>query len=222
MTNTTKILKELETTRARLKAVEAEKERMMQEWDIMPISEKLSLPYELRLMRKIEESEKQAKTEKIKIAILNNNYKIAFFAEILPAIIGTLEKYQGKAYGEKTRNKIRDELLHLTQCNIYFLAEEINIHKADNKGYNTPFRLTAYTKNRARILNESNKINAIPAESLRLYDVSEYIEDIPAALATMEELKARAVALAEELRKTCEEYNRFAVAGIDELNFRKL
>ena len=222
MTKTTKILKELETTRAQLKAVEAEKERMMQEWNKLPISEKLNLPYELRLMRKIQEAEKQANTEQVKIAILNNNYKIAFFAEILPAIIAVLEKYRGKAYGEKTRKKIREELLQITQCNIYFSAEEINIYKADNKGYNTPFHLTAYTKNRARILNESNKINAIPAESLRLYDVSEYIEDIPAALATMEELKARAAALAEELKQTCKEYNRFAAGGIDELDFRKL
>lgn len=45
----------------------------------------------------------------IQVAILKENAKAAIVAEYLPKIAEILKKYNGKRYGEKTREKVREE-----------------------------------------------------------------------------------------------------------------
>lgn len=60
-----------------------------------------------------EEKEKALSAEipllQIQIAILKENAKAAIVAEYLPKIAEILKKYNGKRYGEKTRDKVREE-----------------------------------------------------------------------------------------------------------------
>lgn len=65
----------------------------------------------------------QASTKKqnlqITIKILKNNAKIALFNEVLPVALEILTKYENKPYGEKTRQKINDEVKEKTKCLFY-------------------------------------------------------------------------------------------------------
>ena len=42
--------------------------------------------------------------------ILKDNYRIAFFTETMPALLQILQKYEGKRYGSKTKEKLYQEV----------------------------------------------------------------------------------------------------------------
>lgn len=51
--------------------------------------------------------------------ILKNNYNNRLAAEVLPALVEVLKKYNGKKYGEKTREKMGEEFKAMTGCRFY-------------------------------------------------------------------------------------------------------
>ena len=143
-----------------------------------------------------------------------HNYRIALFEEIAPAIVETLTKYNGKAYGPKTREKIRNEISVKTGCHFYIqersYCSEIHISN-DVLFYSNALDIETWTDddagNRKRWeLLPGNKINAPALENLKIYN-SEYIDD-PAGRAR--ELKAAYENILEkkdELEKSCNAYN---------------
>lgn len=151
----------------------------------------------------------------ITIKMLRNNAKRALFVETVPVIIATLEKYKNKPYGEKTRDKISDEIKTATGCRCYiknsYGDSEINIYPAI---YSHEIKI--YTKD-FKILNNENKIQVPTAENLKLYYINEYIENIPAAIKTMKSAYKKAVEKQKELEKICDEFNHYAVDGIDRI-----
>ena len=133
-----------------------------------------------------------------KIIILKNNYRIILFDDAAPHVVAVLKKYNGKSYGPKTREKIRDEIKAAAGVNFYINSRtwcdeiiisddylkysgqlEINI-KADENG------------DRARLLID-NKINAPEAEQLTMYynifvnDPAERVQELKKAYAAARE-----------------------------------
>lgn len=152
---------------------------------------------------------------KITIKMLINNAKRVLFAETVPAIIETLNKYNNKPYGEKTRDKISEEIKMLTGCRCYiknsYSDSEINIYPSlYNNG------ITIYTKD-FKILNNENKIQVPTADQLKLYYINEYIENIPAAIKAMKKAYKKAVEKQKELETICNEFNFYAVDGIERI-----
>lgn len=151
----------------------------------------------------------------ITIKMLKNNAKRALYVETIPAIIETLEKYNNKPYGEKTRDKISDEIKTITGCRCYvrnsYSDSEITIYPA---AYGYDIKL--YTKD-IKILNSENKIQAPTAEQIKLYYIHDYIENIPAAIKAMKKAYKKAVEKQKELETICNEFNSYAVDGIERI-----
>jgi len=103
----------------------------------------------------------------IEARILKENAKAALFAEAYPVILKAFEKYDGKQYGEKTADKIREEVhaagfgfyfsghLHNDTINIYELRDGLKNHVCEE--------CTAHGKYSAEtwpeFITNDNKIN---------------------------------------------------------------
>ena len=160
-----------------------------------------------------------------KIKILKNNYRIALFDETIPAVVTVLKKYNGKSYGPKTREKIRDEIKAAAGVNFYINSRtwcdeiiisdeflrysaqlEINI-TADENG------------DRPRLLND-NKINAPEAEQLTMY-YNTFIDDPAERVQELKKAYNAACAAQRQLEKLCNEYNNLTVFGLDHIYAEK-
>lgn len=166
------------------------------------------------------------RTLSLGLRLLQNNARVALYHEVMPAVIEVLERYKGKPYGDKTRAKIADELYQRTGARVYFSTKWGDVDEVticpDTHGNTYLLTVgTAYDSEKREHLRifDGNRLQPLPLESFRLcYVKSEYIEDIPAAIASMQTLHARAVALKRELRAVCSEFNGYAVEGIDSLD----
>lgn len=210
------ILKDIEKTKKALKAAQQKENEM---------TEKIYNAPDFMTKKEIkkEYSDELTKiTEKtidlsITIKLLKNNAKIALFNDTVPAIIETLEKYNNKPYGEKTRDKISEEIKTLTGCRCYistrYTNSEINIYPTEYGN-----EITAGTTDGTKILNADNKIQPIKAEDLKLYFINNnYFDDIPAAIKAMKKAYKKAVEKQKELETICNEFNFYAVDGIDRI-----
>ena len=167
------------------------------------------------------EAAKNTRFLRMTVKLLQNNARIALYNETLPVILNVLAKYKGKAYGEKTRVKIMQEIKAVTGHRVYistrYSQDEINIYP-DIRGntYSITCGLKPDYANREtnRILID-NKIQAVNAENFSLwYCGSNYVEDIPGAITEMIELHDKAVAIQKELETVCSAFNHIAVQGI--------
>ena len=155
----------------------------------------------------------------ITIKILKNNARVALFNEITPVIIEMLKKYAGKPYGEKTRDKISDEIKSATGCRCYiserWSTQEINIY-SDIRGYDITI---GYRGNSDAKILIDNKIQAPPeTEQMQLYYIKNvYFENIPAAIKETKKAYQKAVEKQKELEKICNDFNYYAVEGIERI-----
>lgn len=208
------ILKDIEKTKKALTAAEQKEKNLIDRIYSAPdLLTKRAIKNDLNA-EMIKTSEK-AQDLKITLKMLTNNAKRALFVETVPAIIETLEKHKNKPYGEKTRDRISDEIKTATGCRCYiknsYSDSEINIYPAI---YNHEIKI--YTRD-FKILNADNKIQVPTAENLKLYYVNEYIENIPAAIKAMKSAYKKAVEKQKELETICNEFNFYAVEGIDRI-----
>lgn len=135
----------------------------------------------------IEENEKNDNA-KLRIALLKDNAAQAFFAENITIICDIWNKYVGKSYGEKTRDKINLELKSVIGYAVYI---DNNYNDANIRVYfpwdNDPasfnkleFIRTGSISDTMPALSSSNKILEINPKRFRVYNCGEYIENINA------------------------------------------
>lgn len=114
--------------------------------------------------------------------ILCENARHELAALVIPALVEILLKYSGKPYGEKTKQKISDEMRERTGCRVHITrsygSAAANVWPVDipdkigyrglelNAGYNTGY-----------ILDEENKIREVPADALKISYISAYVEN---------------------------------------------
>lgn len=99
--------------------------------------------------------------------ILQANARAALINEATPVILKACEKYNGKPYGEKTRDKIREEV-RAAGYSFYFEGYEdyrIIVYELNKEGYKTPAmtEATATANDEAghldRFITKENKLN---------------------------------------------------------------
>lgn len=152
--------------------------------------------------------------------ILKNNYNNRLAAEVLPALVEILKKYNGKKYGEKTREKMGEEFKTMTGCGLYlerytFSQKCNNAHIYEMRdGYRHGEEIAFFT-NSNNIISEDNFIQAQPAEAFRLYDYSEYIENPAERVAELAEKKKELDEMRAAFNKAVDAYNALTVNGID-------
>lgn len=157
---------------------------------------------------------------KISRHILKSNACVALFNEVLPVLVEVLEKYKGKPYGEKTKQKISDEVQNRAGCRAYigsrYSSQTVEFYPVNSYGndYNISIG-TKYNNGQCSKFLIDNKIQAVPVEDLMLCYVSrEYVEDIPARVAQLEKLHAEAVEAQAKLKEVCDAFNALAVGNI--------
>lgn len=111
--------------------------------------------------------------DKVTNAFLTDNAKVALYNDCKKAITEVLTKYNGKPYGDKTREKIRTELKEKTGCYIWISAREINIsyHGENKNGYYIELCKVRLTTNyNTPVITADNKINAAALETINTYE----------------------------------------------------
>ena len=212
------ILKDIEKTRKATKAAEEKEQNII---DLIYNARDLKSKIEIKKEHHEELKKISEKTNDLKITIklLKNNARVALFHEITPVITEVLSKYTGKPYGDKTRDKISSEINERTGCRCYitnkfYNSNEITIYTGSND-FNITF---GYPGNSELKFLIDNKIQAIEPEQLQLYYIKrEYFEDIPGAIKEMKKAYKKAVEKQKELETICDEFNYYAVEGIERI-----
>lgn len=152
--------------------------------------------------------------------ILRNNYAYRLAADVLPALVEVLKKYNGKKYGEKTREKMGEEFKAMTGCGLYLErgtfsrdCNQAHIYEMRD-GYKRGEEIEFGTQPNF-IINDENIIQAQPADAFKLYDYREYIEDPAGRVAQLAEKKKELDELRNAFNKAVDAYNALTVNGID-------
>lgn len=145
------------------------------------------------------------------------NLQVAVLEELKPVIVQILKKYQNKQYGPKTRDKISKEFKELTGFHISFFDKNYytEIYIID---YDHHFSLNIDSDNDYKVL-ENNRIQLVTADHLRVYNVNEYINDIPAYI---EKLKEAYTALQEKYKEfdaLAHAYNDLCVGDVERVSY---
>ena len=123
--------------------------------------------------------------------ILQSNAEAAFIAESIPVIKAAFKKYEGKKYGEKTRENIRQEAKN---NGVFFYiggtttSETLHLCDVTPEGYTGRMKIELYTK--VHFISPENRIQAEAAEvSERAYieNPEERAEEIIQAKRQLEE-----------------------------------
>lgn len=164
--------------------------------------------------------EASAKAARLAGALLKNNAKLAFFAEAGPVVAAIWSKYAGKPYGEKTREKIRDEIKAAAGVYMYIKSGDFNISEIDADGWRRPggYEITCGPKYRPEggrpALLVDNKIQAINFDDLEILYINKmYFDDVPAAVGDMIKKLYAAQQIAKRLNEACAAFNVYAVGG---------
>lgn len=169
-------------------------------------------------LEKIAKFEKTITDKKLKIKLLENNAKISLYHEVMPTALEVYEKYKGKPYGEKTKEKIRAEIKEKTNCNVYMDESTFSIYPLHNSYYDIKCG-TRYVDGKQKFLLIDNKIQCVDMSDLQLYYInSTYFDDLDSTILEMKKLHAEAQKKQEELIKICSEFNKLSVNGISDLS----
>ena len=213
------ILKEIEQTSGAIKAAESKENELIE--NCMKI-DNLKERYEAKKNAENDmiKASEEKKDLQITLKILKSNARIALFNEVIPVALEVLKKYAGKPYGEKTKEKISDEIKEKTNCRFYITSRwdsySFDIYPMD--GFGNDYNITCgskYTNGERKPLLIDNKIQLITFDEIELYYISrEYVEDIPQRIENLKTAYAEAVIKQEELQTACDNFNMLAVGDI--------
>lgn len=162
----------------------------------------------------------------IELKIRHDNLRRMIYDATLPAVLDILKKWDGKPYGEKTKQKISDEMKTRFNCALYLsntYGGKIGLIPLNGEGYtNYNFKydeFDIYTRykdgQQIHVLN-NNRINgAITADDIYLSNCPTIVAD-PAAraaeiLATFTELKRKQ----DQFEREITQFNNLLPSGIE-------
>lgn len=162
----------------------------------------------------IEKLQKNAERINARGKVLTNNYNYVLVETGKNALAEILKKYDGKKHGEKTAEKIRNEMREKGFA-FYFptnyftqIKDSISINERGAYGRGVEI----WTKNRAKIVDENNIIHAeAVAEVINRY---KYIDNIETYLDEIERLTAETRNAFDAANAKAHELNEIAVEGL--------
>lgn len=162
----------------------------------------------------IEKLKKAAERISARGKVLSNNYNYILVETGKAALAEILKKYDGKKHGEKTAEKIRDEMrekgFDFYFPTNYFTQAKDNININERGAYGRGLEI--WTKNRAKIVDENNTIHAdAVAELVSPY---KYIDNIGTYLDEIERLTAETRKAFDAASAKAHELNEIAVEGL--------
>ena len=151
--------------------------------------------------------------------ILTDNARQSAIATILPVFAELINKYAGKPYGEKTKQKIAEEMKKLTGFRVYLYAgeyrQEIRFYDGDSNffGY-TNTELALYAWHHRQILHD-NKIVPFCVEDWSLSYCAEYVDDVINRLCDIKQARQTAMIAYEKAEQAFRELNELVPSSID-------
>lgn len=213
------IIKEVNKTYKKIKEVDEKTKELQKTYlNIMDIKER----HEKRkaIENDLVRLKEKKKDLQITIKILESNAKIALYSETLPVVLEVLAKYKNKPYGQKTEEKIRDEIKEKINCSFYisdrYSSQEYHIIPLEfsNSNYNIECG-AKYIDGKQKKLLDDNKIQVLELSDITLYYTSkEYIDNIPKRIKELKKLYKKAYEKQQELATLCSEYNSLTVGNI--------
>lgn len=165
------------------------------------------------------------------IRCLWNNAYIELMNDVLPAIIEYLKKINGKQYGEKTADKMREYFRNEYNLGVYLSSSyyssekrEITIYFLDEKGFSHGGKdLEIYTRVYDNTIINAN--NTVTMDNLN--NVSDfagrglipYIDNPREHVKMLIKLKEKARKQLETAKETINNFNHIAPAGVHELPY---
>ena len=146
--------------------------------------------------------------------VLTNNYNYILVEMSKNALAEILKKYDGKKHGEKTAEKIRDEMREKGFAfyfpTNYFTQAKDNININERGAYGRGVEI--WTKNRVKIVDENNIIHAeTVAEVVNRY---KYIDNIETYLDEIERLTDETRKAFDAASAKAHELNEIAIDGL--------
>lgn len=167
--------------------------------------------------------EEKKKDLQIAIKVLNSNAKVALYSETMPVVLEVLAKYRNKPYGQKAKEKVKDEIKEKTNCNFYisdrYNLQEYHIIPLEYNGNTYSIECgSKYIDGRQKKLLEGNKIQVLELSDITLYYASkEYVDNIPKRIRDLKRLYKKAYEKQQELSALCSEYNSLAVGNVKKI-----
>lgn len=178
--------------------------------------------YSERIAPEVEKKAIQAEDLRLTNKYLSDNARRAFFAEVMPGIIEVFSKYDGKPYGEKTSEKIKNEIKTRCNCLVWinhsYSRQTLRIVPAAEgiTAYRT-CEVEASTWENENYLLVNNKIVAENFKKLSVDYCPEYVENIPARVAEIRAARNAAAEAWSEYEKKQGEFNKLTPSGVDHI-----
>lgn len=229
MMNFTEILEAIKALNTEIKEVEerqkTETERYFATFEGLTIKERIAqkkenTEAETEHFQRIAETQETITNGNLKLKLMQNNARISLFNEVMPLVLEVLQKYNGKAHGEKTSQKIREEIKEKANCFVYVYVDSFRIVPCGTVGntYNVECGTKYENGNKKKVLID-NKINVVTMEDLEVYYINRtYFDDLDATVTELKRINAEAKQKQEELKGLCEQFNKLSVKGIADLN----
>lgn len=220
----TEILDDIRKVQAELRAAKEHGETLQKELSAK-IRENYTKKQRNEYTMQIDECKKKVTVNSEKVTdlaltlqIMQNNAKIAIYNEVTPVAIEVLNKYIGKAYGEKTKQKISDEIAERTHFRCYICSEyasqSLDFCPCEFYAYKYDISVGVKNDTPKRILLD-NKIQKISFDEFELWYIKdEYIEHIQERVLDLKAAYSQAAHTREEFKKACEKFNTLAVGDI--------
>lgn len=166
--------------------------------------------------------------------ILHDNARRAYFAEVIPAVVAEFQKYKGKAYGEKTKQKISDACKAAAGCAAYltggawYETQKLTIVPLDANGFSGTgmFRYRDLDcciaakddkGNHGKLLDD-NKIQEFSADDLDLCYSVRYVDDARARAELIKIQFAEVQAAYRAYEAAASAYNKLLPGGMEDVN----
>jgi hypothetical protein len=189
-------------------------------------------PYSKRTEPEIVKAANDEQILRIANKFLYDNARLALYADVMPIVLDVFRAYSGKAYGEKTKAKINDEIKARANCHVYIEQTSyscyINVVPLNKDGYSDytwnykDFNVSArWTEGKNTPILIDNKINpdALNLDNWYLTDCGEYTENATKAARDLMK-KFEAVNKAwDSLVSTCGEFNKICPSGVDRCDY---
>ena len=148
---------------------------------------------------------------RLRAAILTENAKQAFLAQYIGKICEIWNRYEGKPHGEKTAEKIREEIHAATGYRAYIrnkYSDQLTIEiYPDRKTYGDNITIGCESHNRQRATDDDNRILQIKPEWLCVWYCGEYVHNIGAHIKALKKAHADAEKALEKAREAFCVYN---------------
>lgn len=175
---------------------------------------------ELDKLYNIKDTEEDTQSKRIKLKLQKNNTLLALFEDVKNKVVEIWNKYENKSIGEKTTQKIQQEIENAFDNEIFVYINYINIHittRTKDKKYTGETKITLFANNNSYygIKTQENKAIKLNIEDVRIAEVKTFVENLDKSVKKIEELHQKAYQKQEEIKELVEQINKLTNYSIN-------